>query len=260
VLRDLLNAAQLAFSQPDFTFQRVAITDLSLGGLTLDTVWALKNANAVSLSLASVQYALFIDGKQVLAGSPAQGLTIGAQSTSELHFPANIQFADVAAVVAVFLNQDTAQWKAEGSLGVDTPIGIIKLPLAHQGTFEVPKIPELSFGSPRVSGLSFTGATLEFPLMVTNKNSFALPISEVRGALSIAGSQVGMLSTGSLGELQGKGTKQLTLPLSVNFLAGAGAAMKAIQSGKAQVTFDAQVNSGTNAVPFKLDQLLSFSR
>jgi LEA14-like dessication related protein len=257
---ELLSILRSSFREPAFSFLRADLSNISLGGLTLDTVWRLDNPNAVAISLASIDYAFFIENKQVVAGSPGQGLQIAAQASSELHFPAGIKFADVVGVVETFLTKDSAAWRAEGGLGISTPIGVIRLPLATSGQFEVPKIPAVQFASPRLSNLSFTGATIDFPLQVTNKNTYALPVSGVVGTLSIAGSPVGTLSTGDLGAMAGKGTRTVNLPLNVNFLSAAGALVRAIQSGQAPVQFNAQVQSGQQALPVQVDQLVNFIR
>ncbi|MCC6338097.1 MAG: LEA type 2 family protein [Myxococcales bacterium] len=249
-----------AFQQPSFTFKDVALTDISLGGLTLDTVWQLDNPNSVGLSLAAVDYALFIDSKQVLAGAPAQGLQIPAKGSTDLHFPAGIKFLDLAGVVETFLTKDNASWRAEGSLGLQTPVGIIKLPLAKEGTFEVPKVPQVAFGNPRVSNVTLQGATIEFPLTVTNRNTYALPIGGVTGTVSLAGAPLGTLSTGNLGAMDGKGTRQVALPLSVNFFSAGLAVARAVQGNNAQVSFNAQVQSGATALPLKVDQLVNLVR
>ena len=249
-----------AFQQPGFTFKNVALTDISLGGLTLDTVWVLDNPNSVGLSLAAVDYALFIDNKQVLAGAPAQGLQIPAKGATDLHFPAGIKFLDLVGVIETFLTKDQAAWRAEGSLGVQTPVGIIKLPLAKEGQFEVPKVPQVAFGNPRVSNITLQGATIEFPLNVTNRNTYALPVGGVVGTLSLAGAPLGTLSTGDLGAMDGKGTRQVTLPLQVNFFSAGLAVARAVQGQNAQVSFNAKVQSGPTALPIRVDQLVNLVR
>lgn len=249
-----------AFQQPAFSFRNMALNDISLAGLTLDTVWDLSNPNSMGLSLASVDYALFIDEKQVVAGAPPQGLNIPPRGSTELHFPANFKFTDVVAVLETFLNKDTAAWRAEGGLGVQTPVGVLRLPIAKSGDFEVPKVPLVAFDNPRITNVTLQGATIEFPLKVTNRNTYALPISGVTGNLVMAGNSIGTLSTGNLGQMEGKGLKQVSLPLTINFFQAANAALVAARGGNAQVNFTAQVQSGPQALPIRVDQLLNFTR
>lgn len=249
-----------AFKEPGFAFKTLNLTDISLGGLNLDTVWELNNPNAVGISLASIDYALFVENKQVVAGTPQNGLQIPAQGTSQLHFPAGIKFADIVGVVETFLTKDNASWRAEGGLGVQTPIGVLKLPIAKEGMFEVPKLPAVVFGNPRVTNVTLQGATIEFPLSVTNKNTYALPVAGLTGQLAVAGSNVGTISTGDLGAMDGKGTRQVSVPININFFSAAGAVANAVRGGQAPVTFNAQVQSGGQAVPLRVDQLVNFIR
>lgn len=246
-----------AFREPGFRFKNVALNDISLAGLTLDTIWELNNPNQVGISLASIEYALFVEEKQVVAGAPPQGLQINPNSTQDLHFPGGIRFQDLVAVIDTFLNKDQAAYRASGAIGVNTPIGVLRLPLSTQGQFEVPKVPLIQFGSPRVSNVSFGGATVEFPLVVTNRNTYALPISGVSGAVSLAGSNIGTLSTGDLGNMEGRGARNVTLPLTVNFLSAAAAGVAIARGGNAQVGFNAQVQSGGLGLPINVNQLVN---
>jgi LEA14-like dessication related protein len=249
-----------AFQKPRLTFKSARLSQASLADATVDLVYQLDNPNPLGLSLASIDYAFFVEGKQVVAGTPPRGLNIAARGKSELVFPANVKFADIVPVVQTFLNQDTARYKAQGSLGVKTPIGVLRFPLEHEGTFEVPKVPQVQFESPRISNVTLQGATVEFPLTVRNRNSFPLPVGGISGALKVAGSNVGNLSTGDLGLLEAGSTRQLTLPLKINFLSAAAAANALRSGGNAQVKWDGQLVSGGQNVPLDVSQLLNFRR
>lgn len=248
------------FQQPGFAFKSVALREASLAGVSLDTTWELDNPNSVGLSLAAIDYALFIDDKQVVAGKPPLGIQIPANGKTDLIFPAEIKFLDIVPAIEAMLTKDTATWRVEGSIGVDTPVGLISLPLVAQNTFETPKLPDVKFADPRVANLGLSGATVEFPMNVTNRSSFPLLINSITGTLSIGGTPVGTLSTGNLSALEAKGTRPLVLPLTINFLSAGSAAVNAVQGGNATLKFDARVDSGGAQVPIKLDQLVKFVR
>lgn len=249
-----------AFKKPQLTFKTARLSQASLSDATVDLVYQLNNPNPLGLSLASVNYAFFVEGKQVVAGTPPKGLNIAANGKSELVFPANVKFADIAPVVMTFLNKDSAAYKAQGSIGIKTPIGVLSFPLEHEGTFEVPKIPQVQFDSPRITNVTVQGATVEFPLTVKNRNSFPLPVAGITGALKVAGANVGNLSTGNLGMLEAGNSRQLTLPLKINFLSAAAAANALRSGGNAQVKWDGQLVSGSQNVPLDISQLLNFRR
>ncbi|MFP2927118.1 LEA type 2 family protein [Pyxidicoccus sp. 3LG] len=254
----LQNLLKGAFKKPSLTFKTARLSDASLSDATVDLVYEVNNPNGFGLDLASVDYAFSVEGKQVVAGKPRKGLNLKANGKSELVFPANVKFADIVPVVETFLNKDRAAYKAQGSVGIKTPIGVLNFPLAKEGTFEVPKIPQVSFQAPRIKSVSGTTATIEFPLSIKNRNSFPLPVAGIQGALKVAGADVGTLSTGNLGKLDGSGTKEVTLPLTINLLRVASAAMALRSGGNAQVRLDGNLTSESQAVPLNLNQLVNF--
>jgi len=248
-----------AFQKPRLTFKRADLGAASLSGATVNLVYDVENPNPVGLSLAQVSYAFFVEGKQVVAGTPPNGMKLRANGSSQLVFPASVKFADLVPVVSTFLTKDQAAYKAQGSLGIKTPLGVLSFPLAHEGTFPVPKLPQVALATPRIKSLGLSGATVEFPLTITNRNGFPLPINGLTGALNIAGANVGTLSTGDLGSFAAGAQKQVVLPLNINFARAASAAA-ALRSGSANVGFSGQVLSGGAGVPLSFTQRVSFSR
>ncbi len=254
----LQNLLKGAFKKPSLTFKTARLSSASLSDATVDLVYEVNNPNGFGLDLASVDYSFFVEGKQVVAGKPKKGLSLKSNGKSELVFPANVKFADIVPVVETFLNKDQAAYKAQGSVGIKTPIGVLNFPLSKEGTFEVPKIPQVSFQSPRIKNVTLSGATVEFPLQIKNRNSFPLPVAGITGALKVAGADVGTLSTGNLGLLDGSGSKEVTLPLTINFARAASAAMALRSGGNAQVKLDGRLTSDAQSVPLNLNQLLNF--
>ncbi len=257
LLSSLLSSA---FKQPTFDFKGLKLRDATLGGIGVDTQWRVGNPNSVGISLAEADYRLSIEGHPVLAGKPPNGLNIPAMGGSDLVFPADVRFQDLAPTVQVFLQKDVAQYQVDGHVGLNTPIGVLKLPFSKTGTFEVPKVPQVQLGNPKVTGLNFQGATVSFPLTLTSKNSYPLPVANVSGTLFVEGVSVGRVSTGNLGVLQPRATQTVQLPVTLNFINVGTAVMNAVNGGRARVRFDAQVQSGVQAMPLKLDQALQFVR
>jgi LEA14-like dessication related protein len=249
-----------AFERPSLRHERVTFENLSLSGLSLHTFWKLENPNAIALKLAHIDYRLQVQDKQVVAGAPPAGLQIPQQGSTELMFPADVKFADLAQVLSTFLTQDRASYRVSGNLGVDTPVGVVTLPLSTEGEFEVPKIPSVEFGSPTISSMSLQGATVEFPVKFKNSNAFALLIGAVRGTLRMQGATIGELATQELGALPANGASDVRLPLSVRFSELSSAAVRALQGGKASVDWDATLSSSGVDIPLVVSQLVQFNR
>ncbi|MGQ0508826.1 MAG: LEA type 2 family protein [Myxococcaceae bacterium] len=247
------------FKKPTLNFKSAQLLEASLSGATVNLIYELNNPNPLGLSLAQVDYAFFVEGKQLVAGRPPNGLQIGAQKKTDLAFPTSVKFADLAQSLQTFLTKDRAKYRAEGTLGIKTPIGVISFPLSKEGEFEVPKIPTVALKSPRITQLSLSGLTLALPITVTNRNSFDLPLAGVSGNLAVSGVNVGNISTGYMGSLAAGGTREVSVPLTLS-LASAPAAFSALKSGKAQFSLSGQLDSGGVGIPLRLSQLLPLQR
>lgn len=256
----LTDVIQAAFQKPRFTFKAARLANVTFEGLSLDTVWQLDNPNPIGLSLARADYKLSVEGKQVVAGRPPNGLQIPAQGSTELTFPAGIKLRDIFPLAQDLANKEFAQYRVEGVVGVQTPIGVIDFPLSYEDKFEVPKLPAFALQPPRITKLSFQGTTVEFPISITNKNSFALPLQGITGALKIGGQPVGRVATGDLGRLEGKASRVVSIPLSFDLLNTAGVVTQAIQGGSAQVELEGELQAGSSRVPIDLSQVLRFIR
>jgi len=252
----LSQLAASAFKSPTVDFSRASVSDVTLGGATVNLAWMVENPNPIGIQIAKLDYLFKVEDKQVAAGAPKAGVTVAANKRGELAFPAEVKFADLVSVVATFLQKDTAAYAASGNVGFQTPLGILSFPLQHKGTFPVPKLPDVTFEAPTISKMDLSGATLEIPLVLNNKNGFALPIDALVGGLNIAGARVGQLNAGSM-NLAPKTTQRVSLPVRVNF-ANAVSAANAIRQGKATFAFDGQLKSGSLAVPLDFSKTLTF--
>lgn len=255
-LKNLLSGA---FTKPTLTFKRADVTNVSLGGATVDLIYEIHNPNGIGISLANVDYTFKVEGHPVVAGKPPNGFKVAANGTSQVTFPAQVQFADLGAVLETFLNKSAANYEAAGHVGVDTPIGVLTFPLDKKGTFPVPKVPAVAFRSPKVTHLSVSGASLEIPLTVTNHNPFALPVGEVAGDLKIGGVSVGQIRSGGLGSLTSNQTRTVTLPVKVSFTSATLGLLSALQSGSQPVQFTGGLQSGSANVPVGVSQLLAIT-
>jgi LEA14-like dessication related protein len=255
-LQQLLAAS---FIRPTLTFKTASLADLSLGSATINLTYLVENPNPIGLELASVEYAFFVEGKQVVAGKPPAGLRIPADGQAEVVLPANVRFMDIVPVLETFLTKDQASYTARGALGVDTPIGVVSLPFEKEGSFDVPKLPAVEFQAPRVTRITLTSATIEVPLTVTNRNGFPLPIGGLSGDITLAGARVGSLSTGDLGMIDARAARPVALPLTIHF-AQAAAAAAAIQGGSTTLAFNGTLQSGPISLPLSIRQNVTFTR
>lgn len=244
--------------QPTLAFKNARALDTDLEGTTLQVTYALKNPNPIGLSLASVSYDLEVEGHKVISGKPPNGLRVAAQGSTDLTFPARVRFQELVPVLMTFLSKDQASYRASGTVGIQTPIGPIQLPLSYSGVFPIPKVPALAFQQPRLQGLSFTGVRVVFPIQVSNKNVFPLPLGGLSANVNIAGAQVGMAQASLPQNLAANQAQVVEVPVEVNFLQVGFAVANAIKSGQAPVKFEGAFQCGNLRIPISMSETLRF--
>jgi LEA14-like dessication related protein len=248
------------FQKPSLAYKSVSLSDVSLSGATVDVVTTVTNPNAVDLSVAEVDYRLSVDGHPVASGTPPAGLQIPARGSADLTLPATVRFAELGQALSAFLTQDSAKYKAEGTVGLNTPVGIVRVPVSHEGTFPVPKMPAISLGVPRITHAALDQATVELPLVLTNRSPYSLPIQGITAGVSLAGAQVGDVSATGLGTLDPHGTRTVSLPLTIRLASAVEAGSAILRGGTVPIAVDGALQSGPAAAPFSLRTTAQFRR
>ncbi|GAC1599296.1 MAG: hypothetical protein NVS4B10_10460 [Myxococcales bacterium] len=241
------------FEKPGLTFKDARLSEVSLAGAVLALDFQIDNPNDQGISLAESDYRILVEGKQLVAGKPPAGIRIPGKGSALVTLPAAVRFADLSSSVAAVLRKGAAAYRGEGHIGVDTPLGVVALPFSTEDKVELPKVPTVTVGSPTLTGISLGGATLKLPLEVTNGNAFALPLADLTGALRIAGAEVGNFAARDLGKLDAKARKIVTLPFTLRFGA-AMEALRALQTGRAEVALSGALSSGGATIPFQVVQ------
>ena len=249
-----------AFQKPTLAYKSASLADVSLSGATLNLVTTVNNPNGVGLSVADLDYRLSIDGHPVATGHPPEGLQIPAHGSADVTLPATFQFADLGQAVATVLAKGSAGYKAEGTVGLNTPVGVVRLPVSHQGTFTLPDMPAIALGTPRLTNLAIDHATVELPVTLTAKGSYPVPVQALEAAVSIGGTRVGEVSARDVGTLEPGKPRTVSLPLTIPFSGAFSAAQAILKGGSVPIALDGHLQSGPAPVPFALKTTAQFRR
>jgi LEA14-like dessication related protein len=255
-----LQAAESGFKKPDVAYKGASLSDVSLSGATLSVVTRVDNPNPVALALADVDYRLSIEGRPVAAGKPPDGLEIPANGAADVTLPASFKFTDLGQAVSTLLEKGSAGYKAEGTVGLKTPIGVVHVPLSHEGTFTLPAMPGIALGTPRLTSVAIDHATVDLPVTLTGRGSLPVPLQALQAAVTIGGAHVGEVSAKDLGTLEPGASRSVTLPVTVPFSGAVEAAQAMLKGGPVPIALDGQLQSGPAPVPFSLQTTASFRR
>ncbi len=218
---------------PTVSVAGVGISRLSPEGLTLQFTLDVKNPNPVPLNLAGFDYALMLDGKQLMAGEKRNRVRIKARGDSRVTVPVSLKFSDLSRLISGGLKKENLDYELKTAALVDLPVvGVKKFPASQKGSFPVPKIPDISLTGIDIKKLTLSGASVVIGASINNPNSFGLDINQLAYALSINGKPWAKSMLDKKLSLQGKGRSNLTIPVELNFLEMGGSLYQMLMQGE----------------------------
>ena len=250
--------AGASFERPTLAFRDVKLDNIDFNGADVNLLFDVTNPNSSGLNLSAASYALEFEGHKVATGKPPQGLNVPGKATSTVTLPAHVVWDQLAPALLAVLSKESLHYKASGQLGVDSPIGLINLPLEHEGTVVPPHLPSIELQSPRIVSLGFTGARLALPLKLTNTNAFPLPLGGIDGVVEIEGAKVGRIALAQPPAVGASSDKTIDLPLDISFASAGLAVASALKSGNARIKLDGTLRSMGASLPLHIDQSVQF--
>jgi LEA14-like dessication related protein len=244
-----------AFEKPRLTFKGIEVRSATLSELRADVLIDIENPNSIELAVARGELSLSIEGRRLATLQPTGGLRAAPRATTQLRIPARIQYLDAISTASTFHHQRSVKFRVEGSVGIDTPIGVLDFPIAEEGELPLPALPDVSVESAQLEDVGLSGGTLRVTLGVRNPNPVPLWLDAVHGRVLLSGAEVATVSTADLGEVAPGATKQLAVPFHLS-LGSAPALLGAIAQGDARVRFEGTLQSGDTEVPLDLETVL----
>lgn len=154
------------------------------------------------------------------------------------------------------MQKDVAHYTAAGTVGVNTPIGVLNFPLSHSGMFDVPKLPEIQLQAPVLNNITLTSAHLSVPILIINKNSFPLPFGGLNTQVTIGGAAALAPAIQQQSALAPHENRSVNLGVDVNFMQAGMAVANAIRNRQADIGIRGTINVGGLNLPVNLHQNL----
>jgi len=248
-LRDLAGGA---FERPRLTFEAASAEGLDLDGVTLSLRYRIENPNGMGLSVAKLGYALEVEGRQVFSGSLPGGLRIPARGAAPLVIPVRLGFAGLGALVEALVSKDEVAYRISGSVGLDTPVGLVELPYEHRGTAPVPRPPGVSIESVQLASEGVTRVGIDVRIRVANRNLFPMPAGQLGYSLDVAGASVVSGQSHAVPAVQAGGSTLLVVPVRLDLLGAGRALAQALSGGPAEVSLRGSASFGWMRLPLDL--------
>lgn len=245
--------------KPTIKFKELRLRDIDFNAADVDFAFTIRNPNPIKVSFSSLSYDLDLAGSRFFRGKDANGLTLGAEKTSELVLPITVRWTDLIDTVGAIRGKDQIPFVFSGNFGFNTPLGEVKIPFERQGSFPMLQKPTIAFNSLNVGNLDVIHqtASLELKLDVSHEQGSPLSFADFDYDLSLDGSKVANGRVPSFATVEAGKTKTVTLPIDVNLTKLGAAAVNAIRQ-KEEINVglkgDMKVNTPYGEIPLNLDK------
>ena len=227
---ELAQVAKAALQPPKLTFESASLQALDLEGATVAFRWRVENPNGFGLDVARLGYRIDLEDRRVVDGEMPSGLKIPANGSAPLAFPVRVRFADVPGFAAIVSKRDEVAYRLSGTLGLRSPVGVLDLPLSHEGRIPLPKLPGFALDGISIRSASLSELAVDVKLRVSNPNRFPVPAGSLDYALDVGGAAVARGDGKGLAPVAAGSSAVVAIPVRLSLL-GAGRAASQIAAG-----------------------------
>lgn len=238
---------------PQVTFNGLKIRDASLTAGTFNFNFIVNNPNPVGIRASRITYAMKLNGLSFVSGKLDQGLSLPSRGAGQMTIPVRIAYLDVFDSMMEMMRRKTAAYDISGRFY----IGPVAVPFQAQGTFDLPRMPQISLENIRVDQLSLLGARLRCRLNLDNQNAFALMIQRLDYNLKLGETSFARASTHPAAPIGANAKSGMDLLLNVSFAQLGKTAYQLLQGTSTDYTLEGKFITDENGnagklLPFKL--------
>ena len=241
---------------PIVTFRAATLAAAAFEGVTVDVAFDVENPNPFALPVVRLSHAVAVDGVPAYSGTAPCAAAVASHGTYPVTVPVFLPFARVPDIAERILLGRPLAYTATGSVGFQTPAGVMDLPIAWEGIMPVPRPPLFSFEGIEVGGLGALTLSFDVKLRMLNPNTFPIPPGRLGHHLAVAGAPMASGDQKIPGVAPG-GTATFTIPARVNVIGAGTGVVKgvwtALQGDEVPVALEGRATLGTIPVDVRLE-------
>ncbi len=236
---------------PSVAFDRLDLRSINWNGVETDFIFAIDNPSPIEMKIARFDYTLKMNGHQWVSGQSISALQMSAVDQSEMVLPVNIGFQELYEVIGSDEGRDTVPYGISGSIGFDTPSGVVDLPFDHQGSFPALRTPTIRPTAVRVDDLYLLGGEVDLTVEMEadNQHESTLYFEDFRYKIMMSDTEVIGGFMDELGSVDGTQTETFELPIQLDLLDLGSVVYGALVTGDGEVDVGLDVSANV-VTPF----------
>lgn len=129
----LASCLNLILKQPTFVVREITLQPRSLTEMNLRIGIETYNPNRFDLTLTSLDYAVYLDGRKVGAGRLEKECRIAARSATRVEAPLDVRLTELGGGLLSILTDGDAPYRIEGNAEIRTAFGSGTFPFSREG-------------------------------------------------------------------------------------------------------------------------------
>ncbi|MCO4763201.1 MAG: LEA type 2 family protein [Myxococcales bacterium] len=243
---------------------KVAVEDVQVAGASWDAVdltfvLRIDNPNPLEVKMAGFSYALSVAEKPTLSGDQSTGVALKANGPSRAQLPLRLQWKQLIDLGIAMSRKKSLPYVFTGSLGFQTPIGLLSVPLEKSGTLPTLQKPSLRPVDLRLGKVDLLGGQIQLLLDIEVSNrdgGETLAFSGFDFRVDLGGKSVASGTVSQLASVPSGQTHKTTLPIALN-VANIGLAAAKTITGRGSLDVrlhgKVQVSTPLGMVPLQYD-------
>lgn len=241
---------------PIVTLRAATLASADFEGVTVDVSFDVENPNPFALPVVRLSHAVTVEGVPAFSGTAPCNAAVASRGTYPVTVPVFLPFGRIPNVAEKILLGSPLGYRAAGSVGFQTPAGVMDLPIAWEGTMPLPRPPLFSFEGIEVGGLGALTLSFDVKLRMLNPNTFPIPPGRLGHHLAVAGAPMASGDQKIPGVAPG-GTATFTIPARVNIIGAGTGVVKgvwtALQGDEVPVALEGRATLGSIPVDVHLE-------
>jgi LEA14-like dessication related protein len=122
-------AKRIAVKELDFSLKRVSLVEYDMTYMTLNVDVQADNPNDIDAVIDRLDYSFSVNDKNVANGTTARKVTVKANKSKAISTKMKINYMQLGAAVLEAVKNKTADFRMDGTVYVETPLGAISFPI-----------------------------------------------------------------------------------------------------------------------------------
>lgn len=240
-------------ARPEIRHVRPRVETIDLHGVTMVFDVDVSNPYPVAIRTPEFSYAVDIAETEFFGSRQATAVDLPALKVGTLNLPARVEYLKLWNSYQGLREADEVNYRLRGTVLVRAMDQDFELPLSHEGTFPVLRLPKISSPEVRFDDVSLSGAQVTMEADIRNPNVFRLGLDQLGMDVTVGEVEVGNIRPSLPGGLDPRGTGKLSLVGQITSSRALSQLVRGSGLGAPRVAWTGSLQTPYGPVPIRRD-------